>query len=97
MPFGLLSPFRFFSLSEQAVDCDMTIMPEQLLLQHRDDDREKMVHYHDCTRLVHCLFRCGAGRAACLLTVRAPLVEEINRSGEQLNMPLGIEAAQFFG
>ena len=59
----------------------MTIMPEQLLLQHRDDDREKMVHYHDCTRLVHCLFRCGAGRAACLLTVRAPLVEEINRMG----------------
>ena len=52
MPFGLLSPFRFFSLSEQAVDCDMTIMPEQLLLQHRDDDREKMVHCHDCTRLV---------------------------------------------
>jgi hypothetical protein len=52
VPFGLLSPFRFFSLSEQTVDCDMTIVPEQLLLQHRDDDREKMVHCHDCTRLV---------------------------------------------
>jgi hypothetical protein len=31
----------------------------------------------------HCLFRCGAGRAACLLTVRAPLVDEINRMGSK--------------